>query len=78
MLVEGVTDARDAGGKKLYFLRRIPRDPFHVDGATPAEQTWALRAYASEPDDFSGGDDVYDVRSKSELIGLNGAAVAQW
>jgi general secretion pathway protein G len=43
VLVEGVKDAKDPKGAKIYFLRRIPRDPFGGD--------WGLRSYASPPDD---------------------------
>src|SRR5437667_2410423 len=28
VLVEGVPDAKDPKGRRIYFLRRVPRDPF--------------------------------------------------
>jgi general secretion pathway protein G len=70
VLVEGVKDAKDPKGAKLYFLRRLPRDPFGED--------WGLRSYASPPDDPEPGKDVFDVYSKSEGVGLNGVPYRQW
>jgi general secretion pathway protein G len=70
VLVEGVKDAKDPKGAKIYFLRRIPRDPFGGD--------WGLRSYASPPDDPRPGKDVYDVYSKSEGTGLDGVPYREW
>jgi general secretion pathway protein G len=78
ILVEGVDDQRDPKRRKLYFLRQIPRDPFHDEPATPDADTWTKRAYASEPAEPQEGDDVYDVRSRSALIGLNGIPLKKW
>jgi general secretion pathway protein G len=78
-LVDGVDDASSAKeGVKIYFLRRLPRDPFWPDARTPAAETWALRAYASPPDDPQPGDDVYDIHSRSSRTGLNGVPYRDW
>lgn len=78
VLVEGVKDARSTDGKVIYFLRRVPRDPFFDDASVPAEKTWGLRSYESPPDDPREGDDVFDVYSQSQKIGLNGVPYRQW
>ncbi len=78
ILVDGEDDLRDPKHHKIYFLRRIPRDPMHPDASVPAADTWARRAYASEPDKPEPGDDVYDVQSKSSGVGLNGIPYRQW
>lgn len=76
-LVEGVRDVRKISGERIYFLRRIPRDPF-ADPALPPEQTWGLRAYASPPDDPRPGADVFDVYSLASGSGLNGIPYREW
>ena len=35
-LVQGVEDRRDPKHNKLYFLRKLPRDPFYSDAGAPA------------------------------------------
>jgi general secretion pathway protein G len=77
-LVDGVPDQRSPTKKNLYFLRRLPRDPFNPDANAPAAETWFKRSYASPPDDPTEGDDIFDVASMSEKIGLNGIPLKQW
>lgn len=78
LLVEGVPDQRSPGRQKIYFLRSLPRDPFFPDTATRDAETWGLRSYASPPDDPTEGEDVFDLHSKSDAVGLNGVAYRSW
>jgi len=77
-LVTGVVDVKSPEGDKIYFLRRVPRDPFHPDQSRPAADTWALRAYASDPQNPQPGKDVFDVHSTSPREGLNGVPYRRW
>jgi general secretion pathway protein G len=77
-LVQGVPDERDPKKAKIYFLRRIPRDPFSTDSAAPPAGTWGKRSYASPPDAPQEGNDVFDVYSLAEGTGLNGIPYRQW
>lgn len=78
LLVEGVPDQRSPVGKKLYFLRRLPRDPMRPTEASDPQKTWGLRSYQSSADDPQEGDDVFDVYSTSEKVGLNGVPYRNW
>lgn len=79
VLAAGVPDAQDPKGEsKIYFLRRLPRDPFNEQPDLPAADTWAQRSYASPPDAPQAGDDVFDVASKAPGVGLNGVPYVQW
>ena len=79
ILVEGVPDASSPDrNTKLYFLRRIPRDPLFSDPARPDEETWGQRSYASSHDAPEAGEDVYDVYSLTPGVGLNGIPYRNW
>ena len=77
-LANGVENIQDPNKAKLYFLRRLPRDPFADDPALTAAQTWGKRSYASPPDSPIEGADVFDVYSLSTGIGLNGTPYREW
>lgn len=79
VLVNGITDIRaQSNGATLYFLRRIPRDPFAPADLVP-EQTWRLRSYASSADNPKPGSDVYDIYPWSkDGVALDGTRYAQW
>jgi general secretion pathway protein G len=77
-LYEGIEDQASEKKINLYFLRRIPRDPFFPDAAVPAQETWGLRSYQSPPDDPQPGDDVFDVYSLASGRGLNGVPYHDW
>jgi len=68
-LVKGV----DSNGKKLRFLRRIPVDP--MTGKTE----WGMRSMQDDADSDSwGGQDVFDVYTKSEGTALDGTKYKTW
>jgi general secretion pathway protein G len=78
LLVNGVDDEKDPKKNKIYFLRRIPRDPFNTDPNQPAAATWGKRSYQSPPDDPKDGDDVFDVFSLAPGKGINGQPYKEW
>lgn len=72
-LVEGVSVAGDASGRKLKFLRRVPIDP--MTNSTD----WGMRSYQDRPDSTTfGGQNVYDVYTKSEATALDGTKYKDW
>jgi general secretion pathway protein G len=78
VLATGVEDAKSVEAAKIYFLRRVPRDPFFPDTAVPAAKTWGLRSYRSPPEAPEPGDDVFDVHSLSGGVGINGVPYRDW
>ena len=72
VLVEGV-DQIGAVDRQLKFLRRIPVDP--MTNSTD----WGLRSYQDEPDSTSwGGDNVFDVYTKSRAEAMDGTRYGDW
>lgn len=72
-LVEGVTAANDASGRKLKFLRRVPSDPM------TGKAEWGFRSYQDRPEATSwGGQNVYDVYSTSGGTALDGSKYRDW
>ncbi len=72
-LVEGVEVVNDASGRKIRFLRRIPRDPI------TKSQEWGLRAYQDSPTSTTwGGGNVYDVYSMARGTALDGTRYQEW
>ena len=73
VLVEGVKMAQDASGKKMKFLRRIPKDPF------TNSYEWGLRSTQDDPKSTSwGGQNVFDVYTKSYDRAADGKPYSDW
>lgn len=67
-LVKGV----DVAGKKLKFLRKIPVDPMTHD-------EWGLRSMQDDKDSTSwGGQNIFDVYTKSDRTALDGTKYKDW
>jgi len=77
-LVTGVDDQKSARKERIYFLRRIPRDPFTTNETLTNAETWGKRSYASPPDEPKEGDDVFDVFSLATGTGINGRPYREW
>jgi general secretion pathway protein G len=72
-LVEGVSVMNDASGRKLKFLRRVPIDPMTK---TP---DWGMRSYQDKSDATTwGGQNVFDVFTKSDGTALDGTKYKDW
>jgi general secretion pathway protein G len=72
-LVNGVSAANDATGRKLKFLRKIPIDPM------TNSMDWGKRAYQDRPDSQSwGGKNVFDVYTTYKGTGLDGTKYQDW
>ena len=77
-LVQGADNMKDPKKAKIYFLRRLPRDPLVSDPALPASETWGKRSYESGPDSPQEGADVFDIYPLSNGVGLNGIPYREW
>lgn len=81
ILVEGAPDEKGVNKNKLKFLRRIPIDPMLPKDKVDIDDiasNWGLRSYQSDAENPAEGDDVYDIYSLSEQIGINGVPYAKW
>ncbi|HYW44602.1 MAG TPA: type II secretion system protein [Bryobacteraceae bacterium] len=73
ILVDGQKLAASADGKKLKFLRRIPRDPF------TNKPEWGLRSDQDDPKSTSwGGQNVFSVYSKTTDKAPDGTNYSDW
>src|SRR5262249_1150625 len=73
--VEGFIPANVVGTSqnRIKFLRKIPVDPM------TGNAEWGLRSYKDKPDSTEwGGEDIYDVFSKSTDKALNGTQYKDW
>jgi len=72
-LVEGVRMANDASGRRLKFLRRVPIDPMTKSA------DWGKRSYQDDPEATTwGGQNVFDVFTKSTGTALDGTKYKDW
>ena len=72
-LVEGVKIASDANGKKLKFLRRIPKDPF------TNSTEWGMRSTQDDPKSTGwGGQNVFAVSTKTMEKSPDGTLYSEW
>jgi len=72
-LVEGVKIGSSADGKKIKLLRRIPRDPF------TNTTEWGMRSDQDDPKSTSwGGQNVFDVYTKTDQKAPDGTAYSEW
>jgi general secretion pathway protein G len=73
VLVDGVTAANDATGRKLRFLRRVPVDPM------TRGTEWGMRSYQDKPDATRwGGQNVFDVYTTFDGKALDGTKYRDW
>lgn len=77
-LASGAENISTPDRQKIFFLRRLPRDPLHPDPAILPAQTWGKRSYASAPEEPREGADVFDVYSLAAGRGMNGVAYREW
>ena len=71
--LESLVNGVDVQDKKVKFLRRIPIDPM------TGQADWGLRSNQDDPDSTSfGGQNVFDVYSKSQGTALDGTKYSTW
>lgn len=73
ILVTGQKLAQSADGKTLKFLRHVPRDPL------TGKYEWGLRSDQDNPKSTSwGGQDVFDIFTKSTEKAPDGTSYSDW
>jgi general secretion pathway protein G len=78
LLTEPLKLAQSVDKTKKY-LRRIPRDPMTPPESSDNPNNWGLRSYSDDPDSTQwGGDNVYDVYSKSDATAIDGSKYSTW
>ena len=71
--LETLVKGEEVQGKKIRFLRKIPVDP--MTNTTE----WGMRSMQDDPDSDSwGGQNVFDVYTKSQVTGLDGTKYKDW
>ncbi len=80
--LEALTEPLKLAGsvdKTRKYLRRIPRDPMMPLDSPDKTNNWGMRSFSDQPDSSQwGGENVYDVYSKSEKEGLDGSKYNTW
>ena len=72
-LVEGIKGAGQGADTKIKFLRRIPLDPM------TNSREWGLRSMQDDPKSNGwGGQNVFDVYTKSDQKAADGTPYAEW
>ena len=76
--IRSAIDVKDPARRRIYFLRRLPREPITGTSDMPAAATWGLRSHESPPDMPQPGKDVFDVYCRCSGSGLNGVPYREW
>jgi len=70
---QGILGSQSGQSQRLHYLREIPADPM------TGNKDWGLRSVQDDPDSTSwGGQDVFDVYSKSQATALDGTKYSDW
>ena len=71
--LETLVKGEEVQGKKVRFLRKIPVDPM------TNSSEWGMRSMQDDPDSDSwGGQNIFDVYTKSQGTGLDGSRYKDW